>query len=59
MKKKFYKMHGIGNDYVYFDAFDGMPEDPSGIAVKLSDRHTSVGGAGVRFGARQRNPLRR
>ena len=52
MKKKFYKMHGIGNDYVYFDAFDGMPEDPSGIAVKLSDWHTSVGGDGVIFVAR-------
>ena len=42
-------MHGIGNDYVYFDAFDGMPDNPSEIAIKLSDRHTSIGGDGVIF----------
>ena len=45
-------MHGIGNDYIYFDAFDGMPDDPSQIAVKLSNRHTSVGGDGVIFVAK-------
>ena len=44
---KFYKMHGIGNDYIYFDCFDQMPEDPSALASKLSDRHFSVGGDGV------------
>ena len=49
MTKKFYKMHGIGNDYIYFDAFDGMPNNPAEIAVKLSDRHTSIGGDGVIF----------
>lgn len=42
-------MHGIGNDYVYFDAFGGMPDNPSEIAVRLSDRHRSVGGDGVIF----------
>ena len=42
-------MHGIGNDYIYFDAFAGMPENPSEIAIKLSDRHTSIGGDGVIF----------
>ncbi len=49
MLKKFWKMHGIGNDYVYFDCFDGMPSNPSEIAVKLSDRRRSVGGDGVIF----------
>lgn len=49
MTKKFYKMHGIGNDYIYFDAFDGMPRNPSEIAIRLSDRHRSVGGDGVIF----------
>ena len=44
---KFYKMHGIGNDYIYFDCFEWVPEDPSSLAVKLSDRHFSVGGDGV------------
>ena len=42
-------MHGIGNDYIYFDAFGGLPDNPSEIAVKLSNRHTSVGGDGVIF----------
>lgn len=45
-------MHGIGNDYIYFDAFDGMPENPAEIARRLSDRHTSIGGDGVIFVAR-------
>lgn len=47
MLKKFWKMHGIGNDYIYFDCFDWQPEDPAALAVKLSDRHFSVGGDGV------------
>ena len=45
-------MHGIGNDYIYFDAFDGMPENPSKLAIRLSDRHTSIGGDGVIFVAK-------
>ena len=45
-------MHGIGNDYIYFDAFDGMPENPDEIAIKLSNRHTSIGGDGVIFVAK-------
>lgn len=40
-------MHGIGNDYIYFDCFDEEPSDPSALAVKLSDRHFSIGGDGV------------
>ena len=47
MQKKFWKMHGIGNDYIYFDCFDWQPDDPASLAVKLSDRHFSVGGDGV------------
>ncbi len=43
----FYKMHGIGNDYIYFDCFDGEPENISNLAVSLSDRHFSVGGDGI------------
>ena len=40
-------MHGIGNDYIYFDCFDWQPDDPASLAVRLSDRHFSVGGDGV------------
>ena len=44
---KFTKMQGCGNDYIYIDCFDGEPENPSALAVKLSDRHFSIGGDGV------------
>ncbi len=49
MRVHFWKMQGIGNDYIYFDCFDRFPENPSEIAKKLSDRHFSVGGDGVVF----------
>lgn len=44
---KFYKMHGIGNDYIYFDCMHGEIANPEVVAKKLSDRHFSVGGDGV------------
>ena len=47
MIRRFYKMHGIGNDYIYFDCFDGEQPDPEGASRKLSDRHFSIGGDGV------------
>lgn len=47
MKQRFYKMHGIGNDYIYFDCFEKELERPEEKAVQLSDRHFSVGGDGI------------
>lgn len=47
MLKKFYKMHGIGNDYIYFDCFKEEIPNPEELAVRLSDRHFSIGGDGV------------
>ncbi len=47
MTNVFYKMHGIGNDYIYFDCFEEEPTDFSSLAVRLSDRHTAVGSDGV------------
>ncbi len=44
---KFYKMHGIGNDYIYFDCFKTPVPNPSELAIRLSDRHFSIGGDGV------------
>lgn len=44
---RFTKMHGIANDYVYFNCFDQNIEDPERIAVYLSDRHTGIGGDGI------------
>ena len=43
----FTKMHGIGNDYIYFNNMDGSVRDPENLAVRLSDRHFSVGGDGI------------
>ena len=47
MLKKFYKMHGIGNDYIYFDCMKEDISDPGELSKKLSDRHFSIGGDGV------------
>lgn len=44
---KFTKMHGIGNDYIYFDCTKEAVEDPEGLAVALSDRHFGIGGDGI------------
>ena len=47
MLKKFYKMQGIGNDYIYFDCMREPIENPEELAVRLSDRHFGIGGDGV------------
>ena len=45
---RFTKMHGAGNDYVYVDCFaQKPPADPSGLAVRMSDRHFGVGSDGL------------
>ena len=44
---KFCKMHGLGNDYIYVNAFEEQVEDPHALAVKISDRHFGVGGDGL------------
>ena len=44
---RFTKMHGAGNDYVYVDCFDEHVEDPSALAVAVSDRHFGIGGDGL------------
>ena len=47
MNFKFTKMHGCGNDYIYFDCFEEKLENPASVAKKLSNRHFSVGGDGI------------
>ena len=47
MLTKFYKMHGIGNDYIYFDCMNGELENIEQLAIRLSDRHFSIGGDGI------------
>ena len=47
MKRRFTKMHGIGNDYVYIDC---TKEDLTGeeeLAKRLSDRHFGIGSDGL------------
>lgn len=40
-------MHGIGNDYIYFNAIDQKIGDPCELAKKLSDRRFGIGGDGI------------
>ena len=44
---KFTKMHGCGNDYIYFNCFEENVENPEALSIKLSDRHFGVGGDGI------------
>lgn len=44
---RFTKMHGIGNDYVYVNAFEEAVAEPEKLAVVIADRHTGVGGDGL------------
>ncbi len=46
-KLHFTKMHGCGNDYIYFNCFEDPVERPEELALRLSDRHKGVGGDGV------------
>lgn len=47
MKLRFTKMHGIGNDYIYFNTFDQTIDDPNALSKRLSDRRFGVGGDGI------------
>lgn len=40
-------MQGAGNDYVYINCFEEKIEDPSALAVMISDRHFGVGSDGL------------
>jgi diaminopimelate epimerase len=44
---RFTKMHGIGNDYVYVNAFEQTIEAPEEVARRVSDRHFGVGSDGL------------
>ena len=45
--RKFVKMQGCGNDYIYFDCFQKPIENPEALSIRLSDRHYGIGGDGV------------
>jgi len=40
-------MHGIGNDYIYFNCLEEEIKDPEKLSIRLSDRHFGVGGDGI------------
>ena len=44
---KFTKMQGLGNDYVYVNGFEERIENPSEMAVKVSNRNFGVGSDGL------------
>lgn len=44
---KFTKMHGAGNDYIYIDAISQGIDNPSELAVKLSNRNFGIGSDGL------------
>lgn len=45
--KKFTKMHGLGNDYVYMDAIHQNIENESDLAQFVSNRHFGIGSDGL------------
>lgn len=47
MKYEFTKMHGIGNDYIFFNCFDMQINNPQKLSVILSDRHFGIGSDGI------------
>lgn len=44
---EFTKMHGIGNDYIYFNCLNEEIKNPEQLAIKLSNRHFGVGSDGI------------
>src|SRR5574344_2704261 len=46
---RFTKMHGLGNEYIYFDLVSHpiSSVDWHALAIRLSNRHTGIGGDGI------------
>ena len=44
---KFTKMQGLGNDYVYVNCFQEKIENPSEVAIKVSNRNFGIGSDGL------------
>ena len=47
MEWKFSKMHGIGNDYIFFNCIDRDFPEPNKNSVKLSNRNFGIGADGI------------
>lgn len=46
-KINFTKMEGLGNDYVYIDCTKEDIDNPSALAIRVSDRHFGIGSDGL------------
>lgn len=44
---RFTKMQGLGNDYVYVNGFQEKVENPSEVAIKVSNRNFGIGSDGL------------
>jgi len=44
---RFTKMHGCGNDYIYFDCLNQTFESPGAFTRQLCNRRTGIGGDGI------------
>jgi len=44
---RFTKMQGLGNDYIYINCLESIPEDPASLAIRMSDRHFGAGSDGI------------
>lgn len=44
---RFFKMHGLGNDYVFVEEREIAALDPAELSRRVSDRHTGVGSDGL------------
>jgi carbamoyl-phosphate synthase large subunit len=46
-KLHFTKMQGTGNDYIYFENFDGAITCPESLSITVCDRNYGIGGDGI------------
>lgn len=44
---RFSKMHGAGNDYIYLNGFESVPDDLNQLAIEVSDPHFGIGSDGL------------
>ncbi len=44
---QFTKLHGAGNDYLFFNGFETEVSEPADLARRMSDRHFGVGADGL------------
>ncbi len=44
---RFSRMEGSGNDYIFFNNWDGQIHCPEALAIQCADRHYGIGGDGI------------